>query len=205
MHIWKLFSIFCSLLWLFNLFFRLSPQQPIASNSNAQQVPIREIVLPPGLNEECPSQHCELPEQRIASNSNVQQFPISKTDVPSDLNKERPSQPRLKTYPRRKIGDRFRSSDQSWYTNGDWLEYSILWDSRFCFPCRIFHTNNKLNPFTSGGFDNWKSALETSKGFDPHKLSQQHDFAYASWREKEKKESTGAIIANSWKKWKQIS
>ena len=120
--------------------------------------------------------------------------------MPPALNKERPSQPRLKTYPRRKIGDRLWSFDPAWFKNREWLEYSVLWDSCFCFRCRFFDLKIKQNPFTSGGFNNWKEALATEKGCEAHKRSKTHEISYSSWLEKRKRETSGREIKNSWKK-----
>ena len=118
--------------------------------------------------------------------------------MPPDINEEKPTQPRLETYSRRQFGDRLRSFDPSWFENREWLEYSVLWDSCFCFPCRIFDLKNKNYPFTSGGYSNWKQALTTEKGFEAHKRSKTHEHAYSSWLEKGKRETSGRQIENSW-------
>ena len=120
--------------------------------------------------------------------------------MPPDINKERPSQPRLKTYPRRKIGDRLRCFDPAWIENREWLEHSVHWDSCFCFPCRIFDLKNKQNPFTSGGFNNWKQALATEKVFEANKRSNTLEIPHSSWLEKRKMETSGREIKNWWEK-----
>ena len=117
-----------------------------------------------------------------------------------DLNKERTSQLRLKTYHRRNMENSLRSFDPAWFVNREWLAYSVLWDSCFYFPCRRFDLKNKQNPFTSGGFNNWKQALATEKCFEVHKRSKSHEIAYSSWLEKRKRKTSGPEIKNSWKK-----
>ncbi len=68
-----------------------------------------------------------------------------------------PSQPIIK-YPTTVVGGKNRSF---WYMKFNWLEYSILKDAGFCYPCRLFSTNDGRlhNTFiTSSGFRNWKHA-----------------------------------------------
>ena len=123
----------------------------------------------------------------------------SRETTPSDLNTKYPTQPRLSKYPKDKFGDRLRSFDPSWYEKHPWLEYSALWDCYFCFTCRVFGNASKKNYF-SKGFSDWKHAFGAGKGLDVHKASKQHKISYSIWLEKKKREDTGTIISNSWRK-----
>ena len=81
------------------------------------------------------------------------------------MNKKEPCQPLLNNYPKRQFGNRQRSFNADWYDKYKWLEYSEELDSCFCFPCRVFLTSAKENTFTKTGFNNWKNALDSGKGF----------------------------------------
>ena len=78
------------------------------------------------------------------------------------------------------------------------MEYSVLWDSCFCFPCGIYDLKNKKNLFTSGGYINWKQALAIEKGFDADNRSKPHELAYSSRLDIGKREKSGRQIENSW-------
>ncbi|KAJ6604045.1 hypothetical protein Bhyg_15838, partial [Pseudolycoriella hygida] len=56
-----------------------------------------------------------------------------------------------------------------WFQNFKWLEYSIVRDAAFCFPCRMFApTHPKSKTFAITGFNSWKNALNKSHGFYKH-------------------------------------
>ena len=52
------------------------------------------------------------------------------------------------------------SFNSSWCAKYKWLEYSVIKDSAFCYPCQFFaHTSGrKSETFTKIGFCNWKHA-----------------------------------------------
>ena len=77
--------------------------------------------------------------------------------------------------------------------------YSALWDCCVCFTCRVFGNASKKNYF-SKGFSDWKHAFGAGKGLGGHKASKQHEISYSIWLEKKKREDTGTIISNSWRK-----
>jgi len=76
-----------------------------------------------------------------------------------------PSHPNLKRYPVTKFGDQNRAFTSSLYTTYDFIEYSILKDSIFCFPCRIFNSGSgyKDPAFTANGVCNWKNVREKTE------------------------------------------
>jgi hypothetical protein len=57
-----------------------------------------------------------------------------------------PIRPILKSFPRVLK----RSFVANWYDTYDWLEYSIKENLCFCFACRYFDTNDKVNHFKAG-------------------------------------------------------
>jgi len=62
-----------------------------------------------------------------------------------------------------------RSFLKQWYDKYDWLEYSILRDSAYCFYCRHFNLNKDKNSIN--GFNNWKNAI---RAFDNHQNTNLH-------------------------------
>lgn len=83
-----------------------------------------------------------------------------------------PSQLILNSYPKRAFGSISRSFNAGWYRSRPWLEYSILRDACFCFPCCKFGVANKRDVvFTLRGYTNWKAALERDRGMQKHASS----------------------------------
>ena len=113
-----------------------------------------------------------------------------------DLNGDAPSQPVLTTYPKRAFGATLRAFSPAWYRTRPWLEYSVMKDACFCFPCRKYSKagNEKDVIFTVRGFTNWKAALETGRGLQKHASSYTHVQAAATWAEHTAREATGATI-----------
>jgi len=82
----------------------------------------------------------------------------------------------LSLFPRTKQGQYFRSFQECWYKEFKWLEYSIVADAVFCFPCRCFSGNegnsSQLeNVFSKIGFKNWYRAIDR---FKKHQQSKAH-------------------------------
>ena len=68
-------------------------------------------------------------------------------------------------FPKTKHGKEWRSFLDAWYTNYDWLEYSVAKDAAFCFPCFLFKSSSTSSHFggdvfTKTGFKNWKKGPE---------------------------------------------
>lgn len=60
-----------------------------------------------------------------------------------------------KVYPKTKFGSQNRGFTPSYFSEFNWLEYSIKKDSVFCFPYRVFGTARQTeNTFTVIGFNN---------------------------------------------------
>ncbi|XP_028417407.1 zinc finger MYM-type protein 1-like [Dendronephthya gigantea] len=107
------------------------------------------------------------------------------------------SRPLLPHYPKKRQGSRERSFQSSWYKVFSWLEYFKDVDSCFCYPCQMFAKDStKEKTFITNGFSNWKTAMESGKGFKKHEQSEVHMRAVASWKEKEFREKRGQTVRN---------
>ncbi|XP_065868106.1 uncharacterized protein [Euphorbia lathyris] len=75
-----------------------------------------------------------------------------------------PCQPSDVTYPKRCINKTNRSFQKHWFTEFNWLEYSVAKDEAYCLWCYLFRPNRRDNSglavFTTTGFSNWKKALD---------------------------------------------
>ena len=103
----------------------------------------------------------------------------SSSSLPHDISRSRaepPSQSMLSLY---KINNDDRSFRKQWFLNRPWLEYSIERDGAYRYYCRHFgSTNNMINRNQSDvfltGYNNWKHALGTERGFKQHETSAAH-------------------------------
>lgn len=104
---------------------------------------------------------------------------ISKTtpgprDLAQHLN-DGPKQPILVFYPKTKFSNRMRHFSDTWYKMFNWIEYSVMNDAVYCFPCRFFSKHYDLNTvFITIGFKHWKKALDKGSGFKRHESSSEH-------------------------------
>lgn len=86
-----------------------------------------------------------------------------------------PKQPKLSFYPKTKFFNRMRHFSVHWYQMFKWIEYSVMEDTVFCFPCRFFSKHFDGDTiFVTVGYKNWKKALEKSSGFKKHDMSNEH-------------------------------
>ncbi|KAL4082814.1 hypothetical protein QTP88_029470 [Uroleucon formosanum] len=94
-----------------------------------------------------------------------------------------PNQPNI-TFPRRNIGGKQRAFNVLWYSKYEWLEYSKMRDSIFCFYCRHFTSDNsgyRDEVLIVNGYSDWKhigNMLEKHNSSNIHKLSLEK---YKSW------------------------
>ena len=102
----------------------------------------------------------------------------------SDLGEHEPNQPHVARPPTTMYGTISRSFKTSWYSSRPWLEYSIRENSCFCFPCRKFlNSNDRDAAFTRDRCKNWKSAMDSAKGFAKHTGSKANLLAMSMWSE----------------------
>ncbi|XP_022180454.1 zinc finger MYM-type protein 1-like [Myzus persicae] len=102
-----------------------------------------------------------------------------------------PRRPNLAAYKRTKFGEKFRSFRCQWYTECDWLEYSVQRNAAFCFVCRIFGPENSEDAWTRTGFNNWKKLIVKLKSHLAtinHKTNESKMMAYKS------SEKTGSVV-----------
>ena len=91
---------------------------------------------------------------------------------------KKPYQPII-DFPRDESGDKRRFNPR-YYTEFNWLEYSIAKNTVFCFTCRNFNydtKNNKSEAFVNGNGD-WKNL---SKNLSRHNESKHHKTTYSHW------------------------
>ncbi|KAL4149980.1 hypothetical protein QTP88_003831 [Uroleucon formosanum] len=67
-----------------------------------------------------------------------------------------PRLPQLAAYKKIKFGEKFRSFRSQWYTECEWLEYSVQRNAAFCFVCRVFGPENSEDAWIRTGFSNWQ-------------------------------------------------
>ena len=94
-----------------------------------------------------------------------------------------------------------RSFQKNWYINRPWLEYSIENDRVYCYYCRHFgSTTNSINRNQSDsfltGYNNWKNALDKSRGFTKHEISVAHTIATANYNEYLAREKSKSTVMN---------
>ncbi|ROL52542.1 Zinc finger MYM-type protein 1 [Anabarilius grahami] len=96
-------------------------------------------------------------------------------------------------------GDRKRAFNKMWYTQHQWLEYSVSRDSAYCFPCRHFSLPGiQETSFTSSlGYSNWKKAMYKDGGFRGHEKSENHVNAMIAWNEHKKRILTDTSMLNA--------
>ncbi|KAF0707970.1 zinc finger MYM-type protein 1-like, partial [Aphis craccivora] len=70
-----------------------------------------------------------------------------------------PRRPQLAAYKKIKFGEKFRSFCSQWYTECEWLEYSVQCNAAFCFVCRVFGPENSEDAWTRTGFSNWQKFI----------------------------------------------
>ncbi|XP_025407154.1 uncharacterized protein LOC112681102 [Sipha flava] len=68
-----------------------------------------------------------------------------------------PAKPILEKYPQTQFGSQNRGFSSTVYSRFDWIEYSVVEDSIFCYSCRMFGSRTVANmEFSTKGFRNWK-------------------------------------------------
>lgn len=86
-------------------------------------------------------------------------------------------------FPKSQFGNELRSFNGKYYKLYPWIEYSILEDSIYYYPCRFFNFA-KSKPdqnFIKRGFKNWKRASEKNAGFLQHDNSFLHKKSMVFW------------------------
>jgi len=110
-----------------------------------------------------------------------------------------PVQPVNMTFPQTKFGNSCRSFNATWYNSYKWLEYSVLHDTCFCYPCCIFGTisfgvSRPEVTFTTSGFRNWKKATGKDGTLNKHANSIAHKNAEVAWHQYRENMKQGTTI-----------
>ncbi len=121
----------------------------------------------------------DITQTPVGSNSEIRangaEAEFSNLQAVDDLGIDQHNQVILKQYPARMFSGKKCAFVSSWYTNRDWLEYSIKADSAFCFCCRKFNVGTShVDAFVNAGYRNWKNASETDRGFHKHETFKEH-------------------------------
>ena len=74
--------------------------------------------------------------------------------APDDLGTEGPAQVILQSYPVRIINSQKRTFTKNRFNGRKWLEYSVVADAAFCFPCRTFNIGCSANA-RDGVLESW--------------------------------------------------
>ena len=92
-------------------------------------------------------------------------------------------------FPSKKIGEKGRSCQYSWFKKWPWLHYDLNKDAVFCHPCNKAYNLKSIlekqgileKTFISGkGFSYWKNATER---FSKHQVSECHLDAMSKFSE----------------------
>lgn len=121
------------------------------------------------------------------SSSNMKVLDIS---LNCDL---QPTQPII-NFPRRKICDKQRSFQSSWYKTYPWIEYSIQLDAIFCFFCRHFASSvsyeKHQDVLIATGYNDWKNISGMAK---KHNAADSHKTSLAKYQGYLSSKSVGAV------------
>jgi hypothetical protein len=94
-----------------------------------------------------------------------------------------PLQPLSFTFPLTDCGKQKRGFVKDWFKKFPWIEYSVLTDAAYCFPCRHFSCRSGYSEtlFTDTGFRDWKYATGKDGKLIKHEKSAVHIDAVQKW------------------------
>ena len=129
---------------------------------------------------------CVMPQGDTNSANHRESLCNRSTIVPKDIAQsvnQSPVQPVIR-FPSTLIGDKKRSFNLESYKSYSWLEYSVLTDSIFCYPCRFFcGSGSRADDFlTHLGYRDWKHATGKQGILEKHNNCKSHRNAMLSWR-----------------------
>ena len=106
---------------------------------------------------------------------------------------KKPIQPII-NFPRRKIGNKQRCFQSSWYKIYPWIEYSVQLDAIFCFYCRHFATSTshekQQDVLIVSGYSDWKNISGMTK---KHNEANSHKTSFAKYQGFVTSKSVGAV------------
>lgn len=94
------------------------------------------------------------------------------------------------------FGKKARTFNGQWYRTYPWLEYSVINDAAYCFPCRMFDERcyRTDSPFTHVGLKDWKHATGKKGRLCEHERSATHMEAVVSWEQYKLNHQRGTTI-----------
>lgn len=119
------------------------------------------------------------------------------SDIASGVH-QLPVQPVVARFPTTQFGTKYRSFNSKWYKTYPWIEYSLMKDAAFCYPCRLFATGHGKGEesFTKVGFRDWKHAMGKRGILVCHDTCLTHKEAMSCWSEFTKNAKLGISVAN---------
>ena len=105
--------------------------------------------------------------------------------IPPDISTcgdDGPTQPVRIRYPKSKFNSKTAGFCANWFERYPWLEYSLINDKSYCFPCRHFiPPKARPSAYTDSGFDKWNKAHQR---LQRHQASVVHLRATLVWMER---------------------
>ena len=132
--------------------------------------------------------------------SDLQSTSTTSEVIPVDIANgihDKPVQPVNHHFPSTYFGNKYRSFNPQWFQKHVWLEYSILKDSVYCYPCCFFAMGSHRveECFVTTGYCDWKHATGKTGGFIKHEMSLKHKHSIASWSDFKANQSSNTSIA----------
>lgn len=84
----------------------------------------------------------------------------------------------------------------NWFKGREWLEYLCKANAAFCYPCRKFGSSNSNKAFTRSGYNNWKHAVDSCKGFGRHETGKDHIKCMTFWKKRQTRCVAGTDISS---------
>ncbi|KAF0751737.1 zinc finger MYM-type protein 1-like [Aphis craccivora] len=110
-----------------------------------------------------------------------------------------PAKPILEKYPQTQFGSQNRGFSPTVYSRFDWIEYSVIEDAIFCYPCRMFGSRTVANmEFSTKGFRNCKKSKGiglkyTKSKLELHSSCQYHLTCMTKWKAHIQPKTTGSV------------
>ena len=110
-----------------------------------------------------------------------------------------PVQPVDIQFPVTYFSSKARSFNQEWFRLYPWLEYSVLNDAAYCYPCRLFSLSPSTSSsrpekaFTIAGFRDWKHATGSKGVLSTHNNCFSHKESMVAWEQFKSTATTGSV------------
>ena len=118
----------------------------------------------------------------------------------SQSSNDKPVQPSRSTvtFPPTLYDCKKRSFNPSWYSDFQWLEYSVERNRAFCFACRHFTIGGARSEtsFTNDGFGDWKHELGKNGILQGHSKCLTHTQAMSTWLQFKGNKEKSTLIEN---------